>query len=248
MVPEGSHVRAAFLDKTTGILAATPGQRVFLDCSTIDRETSLAIHSAVSQQHPASVFMDTPVSGGEIGAERGTLTFMAGCAEDHAQWPFVRSLVGLMGTTLLACGGPALGVTAKLTNNYCSALISLATAEAMNLGMRAGMDPRLLQRIFSKSTAQSTMCDRFNPVPGLCPDTPASHGYRGGFKVQLMRKDVGLAVQIADDVGATLLLGRPGLQAYEDACADPRCIDLDSRIMYRFIGGDEEWEKKLAKP
>lgn len=246
MVPEGSHVRTAFLDETKGILAAAPGQRVFMDCSTIDRETSLIIHEAVKTQHPDSVFFDTPVSGGELGAQRATLTFMVGCAEDHPKWLFVRDILSTMGTreNIIACGGPSLGVTAKLTNNYCSALISLATAEAMNMGMRAGMDPRLIQRIFSKSTAQSTMCDKFNPVPGVCPDAPASHGYQGGFKVQLMRKDVGLAVKIAEGVGAKLILGHTGLQAYNDACADPRCIDLDSRIMYRFIGGDEEWEQK----
>lgn len=244
MVPEGAHVRAAFLDETTGILAAAPGQRVLMDCSTIDRETSLLIHEQVAHRHPASAFFDTPVSGGELGAQRATLTFMVGCAEDHPQWPYVRATVGLMGTHLIACGGPALGVTAKLTNNYCSALISLATAEAMNLGMRAGMDPRLIQRIFATSTAQSTMCDRFNPVPGVCPDAPSSHGYQGGFKVQLMYKDVGLAVQVAESVGARLLLGSAGLEAYSQASVDPKCRDLDSRVMYRFLGGDEEWETK----
>lgn len=247
MVPEGSHVRTAFLDATKGILAAAPGQRIFMDCSTIDRETSLVIHEEVKKQHPDSFFFDTPVSGGELGAQRATLTFMVGCAEEHPKWPYVRDTVGLMGTNIIACGGPALGVTAKLTNNYCSAMISLATAEAMNLGMRAGMDPRLIQRIFSKSTAQSTMCDKFNPVPGVCPDAPSSHGYQGGFKVQLMYKDVGLAVKVAESVGAQLLLGGAGLKAYDAASADPRCRDLDSRVMYRFLGGDEEWESKEKK-
>lgn len=245
MVPEGSHVRAAFLDETNGILAAAPGEeRLFMDCSTIDRETSLVIHQQVPARHPGSFFFDTPVSGGELGARRATLTFMVGCAEDHPRWPAVRALASLMGSHVVACGGPALGVTAKLTNNYCSALISLATAEAMNLGMRAGMDPRLLQRVFATSTAQSAMNDRFNPVPGVCPDAPPSHGYHGGFKIQLMRKDVGLAVRVAEDVGARLLLGDAGLRAYDEASKDPRCRDLDSRIMYRFLGGDEEWEKK----
>lgn len=215
-----------------------------MDCSTIDRETSLFIHEEVKKRHPESFFFDTPVSGGELGAQRATLTFMVGCAEDHPKWSFVRDMDSLMGSNIIACGGPALGVTAKLTNNYCSAMISLATAEAMNLGMRAGMDPRLIQQIFSKSTAQSTMNDKFNPVPGVCPDAPPSHGYKGGFKVQLMRKDVGLAVKVAESVGAKLMLGDAGLKAYDEASADPRCRDLDSRIIYRFIGGDEEWETK----
>lgn len=244
MVPEGSHVRAVFLDEEKGILAAAPAARVLIDCSTIDRETSLVVHEATKQKHPDAVFFDAPVSGGELGAQKATLTFMVGATEEHPKYPYVREILSLMGTNIIACGGPALGVTAKLTNNYCSALISLATAEAMNMGMRAGMDPRLIQRIFSKSTAQSTMCDRFNPVPGVCPDAPSSHGYKGGFKIQLMRKDVGLAVKVAESVGAKLLLAEAGLKAYDDASADPRCRDLDSRVIYRFIGGDEEWEAK----
>lgn len=244
MVPEGSHVRTAFLDEKNGILAAEQAPRTFMDCSTIDRETSLAVLDEVRKRHPQATFFDAPVSGGQIGAERATLTFMVGCAEDDPKWPFTEGILSLMGTNIIACGAPSLGVTAKLTNNYCSALISLATAEAMNMGMRAGMDPRLIQRIFSKSTAQSTMCDRFNPVPGICPDTPSSHGYEGGFKIQLMKKDFGLACQVAENVGAKLLLAEAGLKAYTDASADPRCKDLDSRVVYRFLGGNEDWEKK----
>lgn len=244
MVPEGSHVRTAFLDETNGVLAAAPAPRILLDCSTIDRESSLAVYEESKKRHPEAFFCDAPVSGGEVGAQKATLTFMVGCAEDHPRFPRVRDILGLMGANIIACGGPSLGVTAKLANNYCSALISLATAEAMNLGMRAGMDPRLIQRIFSKSTAQSTMGDKFNPVPGICPDAPASHGYQGGFKIQLMRKDVGLAVKVAESVGARLLLADAGLKAYGEASEDPRCRDLDSRVMYRFIGGEEDWEKK----
>lgn len=244
MVPEGSHVRTAFLDETNGILAAEQAPRTLMDCSTIDRETSLAVLDEVRKRHPQATFFDAPVSGGQMGAERATLTFMVGCAEDDPKWPFLEGILSLMGTNIIACGAPSLGVTAKLTNNYCSALISLATAEAMNMGMRAGMDPRLIQRIFSKSTAQSTMCDRFNPVPGVCPDAPSSHGYEGGFKIQLMRKDFGLACQVAENVGAKLLLAEAGLKAYTDASADPRCKDLDSRVVYRFLGGNEDWEKK----
>ncbi|KAI3391891.1 hypothetical protein diail_6631, partial [Diaporthe ilicicola] len=217
MVPEGSHVRAAFLDETNGILAAEQTPRTLIDCSTIDRETSLAVLEDVRKRHPQAAFFDAPVSGGQIGAEKATLTFMVGCAEDDPKWPFLKGILGLMGTNIMACGGPSLGVTAKLTNNYCSALISLATAEAMNLGMRAGMDPRLIQRIFSKSTAQSTICDKFNPVPGVCPEAPSSHGYEGGFKIQLMRKDFGLACQIAENVGAKLLLAEAGLKTYTEA-------------------------------
>ena len=67
----------------------------------------------------------------------------------------------------------------------------------MNMGMRSDMNPHVLSRIFANSTAQSTICARWNPVPGVCPDAPSSKGYEGWFKAQLMAKDF----------GAKLLLG-----------------------------------------
>ncbi|KAK5191331.1 hypothetical protein LTR16_007593, partial [Cryomyces antarcticus] len=87
--------------------------------------------------------------------------------------------------------------------------------------MRSGMDPRVLANIFHTSTAQSAICDKWNPVPGLCPEAPASHGYQAGFKVQLMKKDFGLAVDTAERVGARLALGKVGLEVYEKTSDDP---------------------------
>lgn len=77
------------------------------------------------------------------------------------------------------------------------------------------------------------------PVPGVCPDAVTSHGYRGGFKVQLMRKDVALAVSAAHAAHARLVLGGAALETYEQASADPRCRDLDARVVYRWLGGVE---------
>ncbi|KAK1485782.1 3-hydroxyisobutyrate dehydrogenase [Colletotrichum abscissum] len=242
MLPEGSHVKTVYLDPDTGILGPELKSRLLIDCSTIDTETSQLVSNTIKSHFPSTFFCDAPVSGGTLGAEAATLTLMTGCSEKNPNWPEIRDLLGLMGKNIIACGGPGLGLTAKLCNNYCSALISLATSEAMNIGMRAGIDPRLLARVFSNSTAQSTICDKWNPVPGICPNAPASHGYQGGFKIQLMAKDFGLAVSMADKVDAKLILGAVGLRAYKEASQDSKCRDLDSRVLYRYIGGNEEWQ------
>jgi 3-hydroxyisobutyrate dehydrogenase len=63
--------------------------------------------------------------------------------------------------------------------------------------------------------------------------------------VQLMRKDFALAVDTANRVGADLALGQSGLDVYTSAMKDPRCKDLDSRVVYRYLGGDENWEERL---
>ena len=243
MVPEGSHVRSVYLTPDTGALESDIGSKILIDCSTIDTGTSLKVRDACAEKHPQARFYDAPVSGGVIGAEKGTLTFMMGCAEDDQNVELLRKLLGLMGGNLFACGGASLGLTAKLCNNYCSSMITIATSEAMNIGMASGMDPRVLANIFHTSTAQSTILDDWCPVPGLCPEAPASKGYKGGFRVQLMTKDVGLAVDSAERVGVKLRLGHEGLKVYKEACVDERCKDLDSRVVYRLMGGKEDWQK-----
>ncbi|EMC96357.1 hypothetical protein BAUCODRAFT_70484 [Baudoinia panamericana UAMH 10762] len=247
MVPEGSHVRAVYLTPEMGVLAGDVGSKVLIDCSTIDTGTSLAVRDACAEQHPRARFYDAPVSGGVLGADKATLTFMLGCAEDDANVSLLKQLLGMMGGNIFCCGGPALGLTAKLCNNYCSAMISIATSEAMNIGMASGMDPRVLANIFHTSTAQSAILDDWCPVPGLCPDAPSSKGYKGGFRIGLMRKDVGLAVDTAERVGVKLALGHEGLRVYDEASKDPKCEGLDSRVVYRYLGGKENWRESFPE-
>ena len=244
MVPEGAHVRSVYLDANLGILAAADiSQKMFVDCSTIDTATSLQVRERIVGMNPTAAFYDAPVSGGPMGASKATLTFMVGCPEEDPNFANLKQFLSLMGTSIFPCGGPSLGLTAKLSNNYLSGLIAIATAEAMNIGMRSGLSPKVLHGIFGASTAQNCINDRFCPVPGVVPDAPSSKGYQGGFKVQLMRKDFGLAVEAAERVGARLALGQAGLDVYTGASEDPRCKDLDSRVVYRYLGGKEDWNK-----
>jgi 3-hydroxyisobutyrate dehydrogenase len=248
MVPEGSHVQSVYLTEHTGVLASSDlKSKILLDCSTIDVATSLAVRSATTTQHPTAAFYDSPVSGGAIGASKGTLTFMLGCAPTDPNLPLLTSLLNLMGSNIFPCGGPSFGLTAKLCNNYCSGLIAIAVSEAMNIGMANGMDPRVLANVFHTSTAQSAICDDWCPVPGLSPDAPASKGYKGGFRVQLMKKDFGLAVSTAKRVGVDLALGDQGLKVYEETSADPECRDLDSRVVFRHLGGREDWREDFPE-
>ena len=142
---------------------------------------------AVAASHPSKppCFYDAPVSGGTTGAEKATLTFMVGAAADDPLFPLLKEILSFMGTTVNPCGGPSLGLAAKLSNNYLSGLIALATAEAMNLGMRCGLDPKVLSNCFATSSGGSWVNSTVNPVPGVCPDAVTSRDYQGGFKVIL---------------------------------------------------------------
>lgn len=242
MVPEGAHVRSAYLDPQKGICSTHINSKLLIDCSTIDTTTSLHVKDHINKNFPTASFYDAPVSGGVVGAKKGTIAFFLGCAQDDPNMPRLRHLLSMMGKQIIACGGPSLGLSAKLSNNYLSGMIAIAASEAMNMGMRAGLDPRVLASVYAAGTAQNTICDRFNPVPGVHPDAPSTGGYKEGFKVQLMKKDFSLAVDMAHKVGAQLALGEAGLKTYEGASNDPRCRDLDSRVVYRYLGGIEVWE------
>ncbi|KAJ7594584.1 NAD binding domain of 6-phosphogluconate dehydrogenase-domain-containing protein [Mycena floridula] len=236
IVPEGSHVKAVYLTPEVGLLATSTSGKLFIDCSTIDPETSLLVGKAVAASDISGDpprFYDAPVSGGTAGAEKATLTFMVGASEDEPDFLLLRDLLGYMGTTIRATGGRSLGLAAKLSNNYLSGLIALATAEAMNLGMRLGVDPKTLSELIQTSSGASWVNATVNPVPGVCPDAVTSRGYKGGFKVQLMKKDMSLAIDSARRAGAKLVLADAGLAAYSAAAEDPHCRDLDSRVVYR---------------
>ena len=245
MLPEGSHVKSCYLTPVTGVRATDLGEKLFIDCSTIDTASSLEVKQQLISEYPSCAFFDAPVSGGVLGAERATMTFMLGCSRDAPELPRIKALLALMGDNIIPCGGPSLGLTAKLCNNYCSGLIAIATSEAMNIGIKSGMDPRVLSDVFKVSLAGSTINDKWNPCPGVVPDAPASNGYRPGFRLELMRKDFNLAVETAHRVGAQLGLGETGLDIYTKAMADDRCKGLDSRVVYRYLNGEEDWKSKL---
>jgi 3-hydroxyisobutyrate dehydrogenase len=230
-----------FLTPETGVLAADLSRKLIFELSTIDTETSLDVGNQVRQKHPSASFYDAPVSGGDIGADAATLTIMVGCAEKDPNWPKIEAILSTMGRDIIACGGPSHGLTAKICNNYCSSIITIATSDTFNMAIRAGMDPRLLQRIFKTSSCANNNCQVMNPVPGLSPKAPPSHGYKGGFKVQYMVKDVGLALQMAKLNGVTLAMGNMSMGVYSGAAKDPRCKDLDSKVVYRYLGGLEDW-------
>lgn len=82
---------------------------------------------------------------------------MMGISPQDPHLPLLQTILSSMGTNLFPCGGPTLGLTAKLCNNYVSGIIAIATSEGMNLGIRHGMDPKVLSSIFTVSTAGSVI-------------------------------------------------------------------------------------------
>ncbi|PYH92319.1 6-phosphogluconate dehydrogenase C-terminal domain-like protein, partial [Aspergillus ellipticus CBS 707.79] len=210
-------------------IARAPMEELTSKYPTTQITTTTTTTTTTDPTTKTTTFYDAPVSGGTLSAATGTIAFFLGCASTSPHLPQLTTLLHLMGSTVIPCGNPSAGLTAKLCNNYLSGLIAIGSSEALNMGIHTGLDPRVLSRVFAAGTAQNAICDRYNPCPGVVADAPSSQGYEGGLKVQLMKKDFGLAVGLAGRVGARLVLGEKGLETYQAVAEDPECSGRDSR-------------------
>ena len=214
-----------------------PKPRVFIDCSTIDPTSSREVAAAVSSALPdgRGKFVDAPMSGGVVGATAGTLTFMLGAPQ--CLLGRVEPVLLRMGKRVLHCGPQGAGLSAKLANNYLLAIENIATAEAMNLGVKWGLDPKVLASVINVSTGKCWPSEVNNPVPGVVETAPATRDYQGGFGIGLMRKDLRLAILAAKEAGAELPLADKASEVYESAEAEERCKGRDFSVVYRWLGG-----------
>ena len=99
------------------------------------------------------------------------------------------------------------GQAAKICNNMILGATMVATCEAFVLAQKLGLDPQTFFDISSKASGQSWSMTSYAPVPGVGPDTPADHDYEGGFAAALMLKDLKLAMDAAQSVGAYTPMG-----------------------------------------
>ena len=209
-------------------------ERLFIDCSTIDPSSSKEVASAVRSSKQGR-FVDAPMSGGVVGAKAGTLTFMLGAPESYVSR--VESILLMMGKRVLHCGEQGAGLSGKLANNYLLAINNIATAEAMNLGIKWGLDPKVLANLINVSTGKCWPSEINNPVIGVVDGSPASRGYSGGFGIGLMKKDLKLAIRAAEEAGAKLELGDRAREVYELCEQDDQYKGKDFSIVYKYLGG-----------
>jgi len=173
------------------------------------------------------------MSGGVVGATAGTLTFMLGAPESLVSR--VEQILLMMGKKVLHCGAQGAGLSGKLANNYLLAINNIATAEAMNLGIKWGLDPKVLGHLINISTGKCWPSEINNPVEGVVEGAPASRDYSGGFGIALMKKDLGLAIKAAAEAGARLELGDKAQEVYEAAEQREDSKGRDFSVVYRHI-------------
>lgn len=201
MLPAGKHVAGLYLDQ--GVLDRLPKGALVIDCSTIDPGTAQRVAAAAADKGLA--MLDAPVSGGTAGAQNGTLTFIVGGAADALEQ--ARPLFDIMGANVFHAGAAGAGQTAKICNNMLLAIQMAGTAEALSLGVDNGLDPKVLSDIMKQSSGGNWALNVYNPYPGVMEGVPASRAYQGGFLVDLMAKDLGLAMATAAASNSAVPLG-----------------------------------------
>jgi 3-hydroxyisobutyrate dehydrogenase len=208
MLPASKHVRHVYENDVAP--NAKPGT-LLIDCSTIDVTSAREVGAGLNEL--GFDFVDAPVSGGIAAAAAGTLTFMVGGTDEAFER--ARPILEPMAKAVIHAGELGAGQAAKICNNMILGATMIATCEAFALAQKLGLDLQTFYDISSKASGQSWSMTSYCPVPGVGPETPADHGYEGGFAAALMLKDLKLAADAAQNVGAYTPMGAEAEGLYQ---------------------------------
>jgi hypothetical protein len=184
------------LDVATGKDGVIEGRRVkrLLDLSTTGSQMAVRIHDLLAKRN--IVQLDSPVSGGIAGAEKGTLAVMVSGPMDH--YEAVKPAIEAIGKPFFISTKPGAGQTMKLANNFLSATAMVATSEAVAMGVKSGLDPKVMIDVINSGSGMNTASrDKF-------PRSVLPRSFDFGFTTAMMVKDVGLAVQEMRSLGMSM--------------------------------------------
>lgn len=178
-----------------GLLTGIKPGSITADCSTISPMASREIHAAFSAK--GAHFLDAPCTGSKAGAEGAKLTFMIG--GEKAAFDRMTPYFEIMGKRLYHCGGPGMGLEAKLTQNLVLGNLMVAFAEGMVLAVKSGVPPELMLDILDNSAAKSGLVSAKAPAI-------LARNFTTNFSTKWMHKDLGLALDSAKAMGLPLPL------------------------------------------
>lgn len=186
----------ASLEVATGDNGVSTGTRVkrFVDLSTIGSQMAVRIHGLLAKRNIVQI--DSPVSGGVAGAEKGTLAVMV--SGPRADFDMLKPALDVIGKVFFIGEKPGSAQTMKLANNFLSATAIVATSEAVVMGVKAGLDPAVMIDVFNAGSGLNTASrDKF-------PKSVLPRTFDFGFATGLMVKDVRLCLEEAKSLGLSL--------------------------------------------
>jgi len=171
--------------------------KIFIDMSTTGATYARKIAEGLSAKGIKSV--DAPVSGGLVGAEKGTLAVMV--SGDEALLPRLKPIMEVFGSMYVLGHEPGMGQTMKLLNNLLSATAMAIASEAVVMGVKAGLDARQVCEVISAGTGRnSATADKI-------PRCVIPRAFNTGFAISLLNKDVRLCLEEADALGVPMVVG-----------------------------------------
>ncbi len=174
-----------------GILENAKPGTVYFDLSTNALTNVRAIAAKLKEK--GIIMLDAPVSGGVVGAEAGTIAIMVG--GDKAVFDANLPMLQSFGANVLHMGELGTGTIAKLVNNMMAFCNMAAAAEGMMLGAMAGIDPAKLQQVISNSSGNSNAYRMFS-------ERVMNGNFKASFALDLAYKDMHLALELSDQLGA----------------------------------------------
>jgi len=208
--------------KNDGALAGLRAGSIYVDSSTISPSLVGRVAAACRQRGVA--FLDAPVTGGDWGAREGNLVFMIG-GDDEALRE-AEPILGVMGKKWFHLGPSGAGQTMKLAMNAILALEVAAMAEALALVTRAGLRGEQLVEVMQASMARSGVLDVKSPLM-------LKGDYKPSFPLRLMHKDLGLALDLANQLGVSLPATAAAREIYNYVKGGAK-EDLDYSAVMRF--------------
>ena len=186
----------ASLEVATGAGGVIEGKRVkrFVDLSTVGSQMAVKIHGLLAKKN--IVQLDSPVSGGVGGAEKGTLAVMV--SGPRADYEAAKPALDVIGKVFFIGEKPGAAQTMKLANNFLSATAMVATSEAVVMGVKAGLDPAVMIDVINAGSGLNTASrDKF-------PRSVLPRSFDFGFATGLMVKDVRLALEEMKSLGLSM--------------------------------------------
>ncbi|MGR3804000.1 NAD(P)-dependent oxidoreductase [Marinibacterium profundimaris] len=188
-----------------GAFAGMAGGTVFVDHTTVSAKVTRELYSAADDKQIS--FVDAPISGGQAGAENGVLSVM--CGGDQGAYDRAEPIIAAYARTCRRIGDSGAGQMTKMCNQIAIAGLVQGLSEALHFAEKAGLDGRDVVEVISQGAAGSwQMSNRY--------ETMLDDHFDHGFAVDWMRKDLGICLDTADEIAASLPVTALVDQFYKD--------------------------------
>ena len=225
IVPADKEIKELYLSED-GLIANAREDVVFIDMTSAKGATKEVVNEVIKAAGKGLKFVDAPVSGGVAGAVSGTLTIMVGCEE--STFETVKPVLDIMGKNIIYTGDVGTASNVKLLNQMLNAGNTAVAAEVLCMSRKLGVDDEVLRNVVSQSSGQSFVFDR-NVTKFMM-----SGEHTPGFRLNLMKKDVGLFIDAANELEGFTPVTHMVYEMFR-ACANNGMGDLNYTSIHKWL-------------